>query len=85
MRHYDDMFLSKDPTFGWFTRVSERRCPKCRFRMATNNYGKFRCNRCGFADEQDVSKLRARGLGYRSTSPERPSIFGRYNVETKTG
>ena len=44
--------------------MTQRRCPKCARRLVTSGTGRFWCEGCGFADEQDVSGLRRAGLDY---------------------
>lgn len=60
---------------GYFT--SERRCPRCERRMATDGKGNFKCPECRFYDWQDVSKLYAAGLDYPFWAPAERIKYGR--------
>lgn len=61
----------------WDTQVysgffqSERRCPGCGLKLNTNGKGDFRCNKCGFKDHKDVSKLLDSDLGYTFHNPHK--------------
>lgn len=62
---YQPMMMENDKHHAWSNTRGKsqgwsdclRRCPECGYKLFTNHFGKFHCNRCGFEDEQDVSHL----------------------------
>lgn len=77
MRAYDDLtpvaIESGGIPYTYFR--SERRCPSCKHALSTDGRGEFICPGCGYADYQDVERLRKAGLNYHHYHRRRSAMF----------